>query len=435
MAKIPTTPQAREVQIRPGVDPLADANWGGVNTEDDPISLRLNELQRGQNVRRSGKHLTNRPGLVPKIDLSSCAGYPPGAVMLLTEAPVVASPLNLWVSCVGAADRAPQTGASILVVESTASPAAKPYARITASTYRRVPIASYGSKLIAGDGSVLRELIRVLVFPAGDQAQRIPALPSVPLDTASGWVITCLLEFSGKLFVGYQNVADPSVGKIAVWDGVEMKDDLTTVNAPSALGIWQDKLVASFYAGYIRVRDAGVTVPGTWTNYTIAGFTSSLFGNAMAEYRQYLYIAGGGDKIYRFDGAAVVVANTIPDCYNIDYSSTLGVTGLVLHKGVLYYCWNGDPDAVNSSFLGRHDLDSTATPWTDQYKPLTAEIPNFLMATAIASYRGQLYIAGRNRWLIATHHSDILSDLEVLHDTGPQYGDLQLFPTQQLLRF
>jgi hypothetical protein len=425
MAKIPST--ASEFHIRPGVAPLEDAGWAGVNTEDDPISLRANELQRGQNLRRQGKILKSRPGLVQKIDLATVAGFSPGAVMWMKEAPITGTPLNLWASSLGVYGATPDEGASILRLESTAVPMEHRYAAFTAAADRQIPLASYGSRLIIGDGSVLRELIRIVHYPGPgtDVALRIPTAPTAILAQIPGYAIRCLLEFDGKLFVGLENLTTAASSKIAVWDGMQLTDDITSVRPPLALGIWRDKLVAGFdaTAANIRVRNRGVA-PGTWNTFALAGSLCATQGNAMQEFGPYLYIASGADKIFKFDGAALTLVHTITDCA----TNGRGVTSLVLHNDLLYYGWNAITTYVAS--LGRHDPDSTATEWVDSYRVLaTGATALFNTISALASYRGRIACGGYGRGIIST--GAFVGDTPIAIALGSAAG----FNILQFLRF
>lgn len=429
MAKIPTTPQAPEFNIRPGVAPIAEAGWGGVNTEDDPGSLGANELQRGQNLRRHGRTLRSRPGLVQKIDLATVAGYNPGAVLWIKEAPVVCSPLNLWAVSLGVFGATPNTGASILQLESTAVPIANVYGTVTAAADRQIPLASYGSKLVMGDGSVLRELIRILVFPASDLNLRIPSAPTVALaQVPAGFTIRCLLEFDGKLFVGLENLAAPASSKIMVWDGMGLVDDITGIRPPLAFGIWRNKLVAGFdaTAAHIRVRDPGAA-PGAWVTVALAGFLCAAQGNAMVEVGPYLYIASGTDLLHRFDGTNLSLVRTIATCA-VDGN---GCTSLVLHKDVLYYGWN--VAATYVAKLGRHDPGSSATEWVDTYKTLTTDVATFQRVSSLASYRNRIYCGGYQRQIVATPPTYVRGTAVLISQTpGPPDA---AFSIVQLLRF
>jgi len=427
MAKIPTESGVGEFHVRPGVAPLGSNGWRGVNTEDDPIAIDLNQLQRGQNIRRNGSTLRSRPGLVEKINLSTVAGFPPGAVMWLAEAPVLSEPLNLWVSCQGAFGHSPVTGATIIQIEATADPPAKSYLTILADVNRSLRLASYGTKLISGDGPALREILRVLVFPGPDLSYRIPSSPFMPLANISGFTITCMLEFDGKLFVGLSNNAISTSSKIMVWDGQQLVDDLTGVRPPVAFGIWQNKLVCGFdaTAANIRVRDTG-SAPGTWTTYALAGSSCAPYGNAIQEYRGKTYIASGGKKIFAFDGTALTLAHTVAAAADGD-----GVNALTLHNGLLYYGWSGDPNGIPPSpaSLGRFDEESSATAWIDSYKDLTGDQTNFQLLGALCSYRGQIHCGGSQQWVVATASNDVKGTLEVINGTGipaAGYGCLQL---------
>lgn len=422
MPKIPTTPQGIEFQLRPGAPPFGPAGWRGVNTEDDPVSLDPNELQRGDDVRLKGRIITPRPGLVEKIDL----GVDP--VTWLLEAPVDNPRVRLWLTALGCFGTAIGTGATIMHVDPTENPVVQTYGNYFATADRQIPLGRYGDKLFVGDKSALREVVEVTAPPGTSIALIAPNPPQVPVITFPGFTIRCLLEFDSLLFIGLENDATPTSSKIVAWNGISARDDLTGIRPPLAFGIWRDKLVAGFdaTAGNIRYRDKG-SVPGTWTTVALAGFRCATQGNVMQEARQYLFIASGIGDIYRFDGAALTVVRSIAAAA----ADGKGVTALTLHKGLLYYGWN-TPSAAYASRIGRHDPDSTAAnEWIDTYKDITTEIANFIELQSMQSYRGQIYCGGRQVWIVATAVNDVKGTLETISNTGaPGAG----FGLMQLLR-
>lgn len=429
MPKIPLKPQGQEFQLRPGSDPLGGAGWRGVNTESDPGSLNPNELQWGENLRHRGKGWITRPGMSQVLDLGLGLSNGDNSVLWMHEAPADNPRARLWLSARGCFGAAIGTGSLLANLDPTQVPVVQNYGQFYTASDFQIPMGRYGDKLLMGDRSELREVI-VSTAPAGVKADRLLLSPSqVPLASFPGFVIRCLQEFDNKLFIGLENTAVIAASKISAWNGVSAIDDLTGVRPPLALGLWRDKLVAGFdvTAGNIQVRPAGA-VPTAWVAFAVGGFLCSSHGNAMAEEKQYLYIASGTDLIHRFDGAALTLQRTIAGCAVDGF----GCTALTLHNGLLYYGWN-TPGAAYLSRIGRHDPESTTvTEWLDSYKDVTADQANFISLTSLLSYRRQIFAGGRQMWVVGTAVNDVKGTIEVYNNTGaPGAG----FQVEQLYRF
>lgn len=426
MAKQPTTPQATEFQYRPGVPPLNDQGWRGMNTESDPGSLAPNELQFGVDVRLLGHGITSRGGYTLKADLNAIVGSQ--AVRWLKEAPVDNPRVRLWFVTRGCFGAAIGTGSRVQHYDEYENPKLQVYANTFAESDRDVPLGVYGDKLYAGEGPRVEEMIQVTA-PSGFPVGALSPL-RIPVGYFDGYTVRCLQEFDSKLFIGLENNTTPASSKIVAWDGLSLTDDKTGIRPPLAFGIWRNKLVAGFdaTAGNIQVRDAG-SVPGTWAAVALAGFQCGTYGNTMAEFRQYLFIASGIDKLFRFDGTTLSLVRTIAGCA----TDGKGLTAVTLHRGLLYYGWN-TPSAAYASRIGRHDPDSTGggLDWVDTYKDVTTEQANFKFLASMASYRQQIFVGGQQVWLLATAIEDIKGTLEVVSNTGaPGPG----FEIRQLLRY
>lgn len=425
MAKIPVNQQANEYHLRPGSQLFPQGQgWAGVNTEDDPGSLMPWELQRGENVRLRGKIIINRAGLVQKVAPGSLDGK---AINLIAGSPSDNPRVRLWLSTVGCFGTGIGTGATIMHLDPTESPALQTYGSFYATADRQIPIGSYSGKLFVGDKTMLREAVQTSA--QFGFSVMTPSVPQAPIAKWTGFTINCLKEFDGKLFIGLSNDSAPASSKIAVWDGLSFQDDITGIRPPLAFGLFQNKLVAGFdaTAANIRVRDPG-TAPGTWNTFALAGFLCATQQNCMAEHQQYLYIASGNNLIHRFDGAAITLIRTIGGCA-VDGK---GCTALALHNGLMYYGWN-TPSAAYLSRIGRHDPDSTgANEWTDTYKDVTANQASFIELSSMASYRRQIVVGGRQVWVVATAVNDVQGTIEVLNNTGAPGAGFQVV---HLLRY
>lgn len=424
--KDPKNPQTQEFQYRSGAPPFADQGWRGMNTESDPGSLAPNELQLGINVRLKGAGIMTRGAFVEKVDLSAQVGSQ--SVLYLAQAPVDNPRVRLWFVAPGCFGAAIGTGSRIQHYDEYENPKLQVYFSSFAQADRNVPLGIYGDKLIAGEGPMLYEVPQISAPSGAAASAYIANAIRDPIGFFDGFTVRCIQEFDAKLFIGLENNSAPASSKIVSWNGLSLTDDLTGIRPPLAFGIWRNKLVCGFdaTAGNIRVRDTG-SPPGTWTTFALAGFLTSTYGNAMQEARQYLYIASGTDKLFRFDGANLTLAQTIAGCA----TDGKGLTALTLHRGLLYYGWN-TPSAAYASRIGRHDPDSTATEFLDTYKDVTTDQANFKFLASLRSYRQQIFAGGQQMWLVATANEDVKGSLEVINNTGaPGAG----FEIRQLLRY
>lgn len=429
MAKKPLDPQATPFHLRPGVEPFGPQGWDGVNTEDDPGSLAPWELQRGENIRLVGKHIRERDALSPVVDFGLALNDVDNQILWMSEAPVDNPRTRLWFTAHGCFGTSVGTGASIFHIDPSSIPVLQPYANIFTGVDFQSPMGKFGDKLFIGDRQFLREII-LITPPANVSTSEYLFSPSTtPVVSFPGYTIRSLLEFDGKLFIGLEDNVTPGASKIVTWNGLGWKDDLTGIRPPLAFGIWRDKLVCGFdsTAAHVRYRGIGSS-PGSWTTVALGGFQCTFNGNAMAEYKQYLFIASGVGDIFRFDGSALSLVRNIAAAA-VDGS---GVTGVALHRGLLYYGWN-TPGAAYASRIGRHDLESTgANEWIDTYKNVSTEQANFKQLCSIASYRSQIMIGGQQIWVLATPVDNPQGTLEVINNTGAPSAGSQV---RQLLRF
>lgn len=423
MAKIPTTPQGHEFHMRPGVDPFGPNAWRGVNTETDPGSLDPNELQWGENFRRQGKGLRSRSGLTQVVDLGTDAG----SVMYFGALPSNNPRTRVWMSTLGAYGGSTVTGSGLAHYDPSEPIAFQHHSHYYRAADLQMPIAKFGTRLYIGDGDTLRELVDIRGSYGIEAIEAVPTPPVTPIVRIPGFTIRCMLEFNGFLFLGLEDDATPATSKIMAWDGLTLKTDISGIDVPVAFGIWRDKLVVGFEVGtgHIRSRAMGA-IPGTWTTHALVGVETAISGNAMAECGANLFIAGGNTKLFKFDGTNVTLVRTIAGAA----ADGSGITSLTLHRGLLYYGWNV-PITYNSR-LGRFDPDSTATDWVDTYLDVTAAVPDFTRLSSLLSYRGQVYMGGRQVSVVASAMNDVMGTPEIVNDTGTPSTDFRIM---QMLRF
>jgi hypothetical protein len=429
LAKIPTTDGTVEFHLRPGQPPFGQLGWRGVNTESDPSSLDPNELQFAQDVRLRGKSIITRWALDINnvIDLGAGVDDLENRILGVLEAPVDNPRVRIWMTARGCFGGISNTGATLMRFDPSERPQFQNYGLFNTVADYQMPMGKYGGSLYIGDRDKVRRVAQITPHPNMPTSAFVydPSYPTIA--SFSGYLVRCLIEFDSKLFIGLENSGAIGNSKIAVYDGQQVKDDITGIRPPLAFGIYQNKLVAGFdsTAGNIRVRSAG-DAPGTWNTFALAGFQCATQNNSIVENRQYVYIASGIDKIFRFDGTNLTLVRTVAGCDTTGF----GVTALTRHRSLLYYLWNAP--ATFASKLGRHDPDSTGVnEFIDTYKDITADQANFIRGSSLLSYRNQIYVGGQHEWLVCTAVNDVKGSLEVLNDTGAGAG----FMIEQMVRF
>jgi hypothetical protein len=425
--KTPKVPPAGEFQIRPGAAPIGGQPWRGVDTETNPGSLDPNQLQRADNVRLVGRDIHSRPGHTEKVDLSHGVN---NAILYLGRAPADNPRTRLWAVARGCLGAAVGTGGRVLHLDESEDPVVQTYGDFFAEGDRTIPLMKFGDRLYAGDKSVLRDVTQIWA-PYGVATSSVVGSPpsAIVLPPFTGFVIRCGLEIDGELYIGLENVATPGSSKIVAWNGLTVKDDLTAVRPPLAMGKWREKLLVSFdaTAGHIRVRNKGSAHPGTWTTHALAGFQGAEQLNSIQDVRDKTYIASGIDDIFVFDGTNLTLAHNIATA---DTSGSSGITALALHEGLLHYGWNEAGPTFESN-IGRHDPDSSANEWVDTYKDIEGDQPNFGLLSSMMSYRRRLFIGGWQNWIISTQINDVKAVVNVFNGSATGAG----FDVRQLIRF
>lgn len=426
MAKIPKHGQAGVLHYIKGPGGQLQVGWKGVNTEDNPGAIDDGELQRGENMRFEGGDIASRLGHAQVFDLTTIGvdvGHVPnGAADLPSDNPRI----RLWMTTLGCYGAATVTGASIYRYDTTENPSFQSYGFFGTVNDYQAPLGSFGDKIYYGDRSVLREITSV-TYGLGQAPAGSP--PNLPVARFPGFIVRCLQEFDSKLFIGLENASAPGSSKIVVFNGLSFQDDLTGIRPPLAMGLFQDKLVVGFdsTAANIRHRPAGAA--GTaYTTVGLAGFQCSPWGNAMAELRDKLWIAGATDELFSFDGTNLVLQRSIAGC---DTAGTYGCTSVTVHQGLLYYLWNTtSPNFLTR--LGRWDPDNVggATEFTDTYKDITTAVANFKEGTSLQSFRSQILLGGRSRYLLATEFGKVNGTLESISAPAVVAG----FHVAQLVR-
>lgn len=172
-------------------------------------------------------------------------------------------------------------------------------------------IEKFNTEVYVGDFGCLRKVM-LIDPPPGQSPAQVLSTPSdfIVLDYP-GFRTTAMVEFNGKLWLLLIDPSDATNAEVWSYDGlVAEQDKVLTVSGATggAFGVFKNELVLTINGeGSIHVRKPDAT----WTDFTVAGFDSSPYLNSMAQYRDKLMIMDGVDKIYSYDGTALVLEHTI----------------------------------------------------------------------------------------------------------------------------
>lgn len=414
---------------RPGLKGFP--GWRGMVTEEDPSSIPSNSFQLLRNMRFVGGIPISRPG-------HTLYGNVGAEVYLLDSFPVVNPRTRLWMTVLGCFGTSIGTGARIVHYDPDENPTFQVYANYYAQGSRQNPLAVFGDDLYVGDKSLLRKPA-IISSPAGTAVSALlDTPPDAPIYDFTGFTITWLREFNSRLFIGLVADAAPNTtSKIASWDGLTIRDELTGVGVSYAAETFRGiKLVVGFdtTAGHVRYRD----LAGTWTTLALAGYETSVSGNAMKEHRDGISIAGGKTNLYRYTEPAGVPTLAVHRNIAAAAADGNGITVVTVHNGMLWYGWNA-PAATYLSRLGRWDADNAggATEFIDTYYDISASVPNFKGLFGLESYRQQMYLSGAAQWLLAITPETlggVPNQLYTINDGGTPGVGIN-FPGLQLLTY
>jgi hypothetical protein len=402
-----------------------------MQTDGDSVSNPVNSFQLLRNFRFLGGIPVSRPGHTFAFNIGQ-------EVYLLTSFPVLNPRTRLWLSVLGCFGSTIGTGARILHYDPDEDPKFQVYANYFAQSSRQSPMAVFGDDLYFGDKSLLRKPTLITAPRGTPLASLLDTPPDSPIYDFTGFTITWLKEFNGKLFIGLvADTAPNTTSKIAYWDGLSIKDDITGIGVSYAAESFRGiRLVVGFdaTAGHVRHRD----LSGTWATLALAGYSTSVSGNAMKEHRDGVSIAGGKTNLYRYTEPAGVPTLAVHRNIVAAAADGNGITCVTRHLGHLWYGWN-EPAATYLSRLGRWDADNAggATEFIDTYYDITNSVANFKGLFGLESYRQFMYLSGAAQWLLSVCPENIglgVNSIAVVNDGGVPGAGIN-FPALQLLTY
>lgn len=369
-------PGAKRFEFKAGVEGFT---WKGMRTEGDPSSNAPNQPRMLVNLLPRGGGYVPRAG---SAAFNSTAFQSSVACIRLIADYQLKTNKKLWMLGDGCPGVSSSAGFFIASLDQEQKPE---FQRITyySTLVSSVAIASFDKILHIGADAGLRKL-QLIAQPYG--TENITAAGSgedTPIYTFSGFVIRCLMTFDGLLFIGLDGGAGAS--KIATWDGLAIRDDLTGINPPLAFGAYRiqnggDAIVVGFASGtnHIRIRGTG-TSPGTWTTVTpSAGTVAVGQTNSMVSYKDVLYLADGSTNVWSYNGTTLAVAR-VP-------ALATAVRTVEVFNGLLYFGY----ETLTSARIGKYD----GTTWTDVEKNLTTQFTTPSSIRSLRGYRNCLLASG-----------------------------------------
>jgi hypothetical protein len=366
--KTPLKP-GKPFQFRNGVGGFY---WKGVATKPDLGAQPPDRPRRVVNGRYVGGHIVARPPVYTSVAQIPFQTGPGGLdsywlPIFVAEHPSYAG-LKLWWGAalpISFAD----TGGAVGFVDTDADPEFQEVALYYQSANYAPHIERFANFIYVGGVGSLRRIYRFDTAPD----QQPSTLATVPTDeivvSYPGFQTQALQLHDGKLYYVLGDPTGTANGYIYSWDGFQSLQEValtTSADEGAATHSFKNTLVVTVRGqGSINVRAAD----GTWSTATVASFDSSGYFNSMAELHDKLYIMGGDDKIYSWNGTTLSVARTI-----IDGTDPEQANCCVSFGGRLYYLWAEllAPTGYGHRYpwVGRFDPDDVDATykWQDDYK-------------------------------------------------------------------
>lgn len=346
--------------------------WGGMETRGDPCRNGAFRPRMLVNVDIYDGEIRARPGLTK---LFGSALHSASACIRNILTLNVPTPFKLWSVGVGCPGLSASTGFSVSTLDIDQEPE---YQRaVYYNTSSSLPsIAKYGDHIYLGVDDALRKL-QLIRQPWGTENLSVSgASQDTPLKTFTGYVIRCIQEFDGMLFIGLD--AGAGASKIVTYDGVSFRDDKTGIDPPTCFALYRiqnggDAIVVGTSTGNaIYIRPTGDS-PGTWTSI------GSVASAEMLSFRDVLYIATGAADLYSWDGSSLAVARSP--------AGSVALRCLAELNNTLYFGY----ETATAIIVGKRTSGGT---YTDVEKNLTTQFTGASSLRSLAAYRGFLVASG-----------------------------------------
>lgn len=339
--------------------------FGGMRLVGDSASNQPQNPRLLDNWRIVGGIYVPRPGMTPAV----LSPLPGGAVKSLVDFQVL--PKKLYLATDGCPGISTTIGTSVNWLDTEEKNQYTKGIYEDGTTAPRI-MAQFDGRIFLGSGDTLKAF-NLIQTPYGVDTFNFSGVQqSETIYKFTGFVISSLCQFDGKLFVGL-NGGD-GASQIWVWDGLSMLQDVTGIDVPTAMVVWRENLVVGFDTQNLQTRAVGAA-PGAYTVHASAGMKT--FPQAMVSYRDAVYLGDGATKVWKWDGTTFT-------SHAIAGSQVVSVG---VGFGFLYYGYSG---ATNKATLGR--LDSAGT-YIDVHKDMTLVYAGSNFVRTINYYRGNLIVS------------------------------------------
>lgn len=349
----------------------------GVNTELSPSRIRKEQFRRLINSRFRGTSVVPRGG---QAALKGGDAIHDAAACIYPEDFVMGTPKRLWSIGDGCPGQSAGVGFTVSHFDLEQRPVFQ-RAVWYQNAVDQIAIGSYGGVPHVGVDSDFKR-VQLVPVPFGTENISLAGSDqSLPLASFPGFTFNAIMETGGICYLALDDGAGG--GKIVSWDGKTVRNDLTAIDTPLALGVWRDQLVVGFGSGSnkIMVRAEGSTSPGTYATVTPGVGTVAAYPgiNSITSFKDGLYLIDGVSKVWKYDGTTLAVVHTI--------AGATELAGLCSAFGFLWYAYT---DASNHAVLGR-SADGAA--FTDGYKDFTTgEEIHAYHARSLAYYKDSLAV-------------------------------------------
>lgn len=366
----------RRFEFNVGLDGF---QWGGVYTEGSPARNPVHRPRALINARLQGGEIVERDGLTkfnssPFHNASACVRHIDN---------FQGEPLKLWMTGDGCPDISSSSGRHVSAIDQEQDPEFQRVVYYDSASQSAV-VARFDGHIYVGVDSDLRVLTLIIPEPGtealtvgGSSQDRVVFSFTTAAGYDDDYTIRCMLEFDGKLFIGLDT--GTGVSKIVTWDGVSIRDDKTTIDAPTCFGLYHvpsggDCIVAGFdsVTNGIKYRATGDS-PGTWTD--VSPGAGTLGALSMAAYKDVLYIADDSGDVWSWDGTTLQSAHSP--------GSATACRAVTVFNALLYFGY----ETAASARIGKYD----GSTWTDVEKNLTTQFSGTTSIHALKPYRNSLY--------------------------------------------
>lgn len=384
------TRSAREVQndTRNFRTARGSFEWGGMIPDGDPGSLPPNRPRKLWNTRRVGGLIVPRGGQEAFIDLDQAVrglfdfqmGTKRKLMIVGDGCPDISSAVGFYI---GSKDieQLPQVQQGVYYNSATQAVLLSRYADdlyiaedVRLRKYQTID-APYGVNGLSLSGSSQDIPIYAVAAPF----TKISAIRDYP--------------FSGLLF--FAGDAGAGASSIFSWDGLTIRSDLASIDAPTGFGLYRELLIAGFAAATNRIKTRDIS--GAWTTVGPPLSGACAFKEGIS-YKDVFYWTTLGEDVFKFDGTTIT---RIP-ILTTGFPANSVTYGIEVFNGYLYVSYT---TAAGSARIARFD----GTTWLPTHKVLTAQVAAASAARPIRSYRGSL-IAGVQEATVGTIYTSPLTD-------------------------